>query len=68
MCIQNYQIGFAKTSEFAKFFRLSPRTVSGWIRTGKLRAINFGSEQAPEYRIPHTEVDRFLAQLKRPVL
>lgn len=42
------------THEFAEALRISPKTVSAWIRAGKLKAVKF----AGVIRIPKTELDR----------
>lgn len=40
--------------EVAESFRVSPKTVSAWIRAGKLKAYKFSGS----VRIPREELDR----------
>jgi excisionase family DNA binding protein len=45
------------THEFAEALRISPKTVSGWIRAGKLKAVKV----AGIIRIPREELDKLFA-------
>jgi excisionase family DNA binding protein len=45
------------THEFAEALRISPKTVSAWIRAGKLKSVKF----AGVIRIPREELDKLFA-------
>lgn len=46
--------------QVASRLKLNPETVRRWLREGRLRGIRFGGSGG--YRIPQSEVERFLAQ------
>jgi len=45
----------------AAMLQLKPATIRTWIRQGKIRAVYLGSDAAG-YRIPLSEIERFLKQ------
>lgn len=47
--------------EVAERLRVSEQTVRRWLRAGRMRGSMIGGTRAG-YRIPESEVDRFLAQ------
>jgi excisionase family DNA binding protein len=48
---------YLEVSDLAEHFQVSRKTVIGWIRSGKLRAIQPGGRHGA-YRIPATELER----------
>lgn len=46
--------------EIAKLLRVSPEKVLGWIRRGKLKAVNVGDGFRPRYRVSRENLDVFL--------
>lgn len=48
---------YLSVGEFARTFDMSAKTVSMWIRQGKVAAVQPGGPGG-KYRIPATEVDR----------
>jgi excisionase family DNA binding protein len=45
-----------KIEDAAKFFRVKPKTVRGYIRDGRLDAMKFGRD----YRLTQTALDKFM--------
>lgn len=45
--------------EWAEIQHVPIKTVWKQIRTGRIRAINYGSKTQPRYRIPESEIDRY---------
>jgi excisionase family DNA binding protein len=46
--------------EIAKLLRVSPEKVLGWIRRGKLKAVNVSDGFRPRYRVSQEDLDAFL--------
>ena len=52
----------------AKYMRVSPKRVCGWISTGELIGVNIGDQSCPRWRILPDDLERFLiARRSRPV-
>lgn len=51
-----------KISQVARIFKVSPRTVRGWIKDGKLKA-----EKTPgkQWRIPYSEITKKFGEGRR---
>ncbi len=47
------------TKEVAELLRLSPITLSRWMREGKVKGIHFGRRR---WRIPESEVERLILE------
>lgn len=53
-------MSFRTKSEVAKYFRVHPRTVERWLKSGLLRGHKLGSGKTALWRIPDTEVQNLL--------
>lgn len=52
---------FLTPPEIAKLLRVRESKVLGWIRSGRLPAINVSDGQRPRYRVRRADLDAFLA-------
>jgi len=55
---------FLTRKEIAKFFRVHERTVDRWIKSGELRGYKLGAGKMAIWRIPKSEIKRFLDKHK----
>ena len=55
---------FLTRKEVAKYFRVDPRTVERWLKSGKLKGYKLGKGQTAPWRIDMAEVKKFLAKNK----
>ena len=56
-------------TQVAERFDVSPETVSAWIRSGELAAVNVSAGKVPRYRIEEQDLERFLQSrqtIRRP--
>jgi excisionase family DNA binding protein len=51
---------FLTKEEVAKFFRVHPRTVARWLKSGLLIGYKLGGGKTALWRIPSEEVEIFL--------
>lgn len=51
---------FFTRSEVAQYFKVHPRTVERWLRSGNLVGYKLGNSKTSPWRIPKEEVDKFL--------
>lgn len=47
--------------EIAKLLRIRQAKPVGWIKSGRLKAINVGDGKRPRYRVSRSALDEFLA-------
>jgi len=50
--------------EVATYFRVNPRTVERWLKSGKLNGYKLGEGNTAPWRISMTELKAFLAKNK----
>ena len=55
---------FLTRKEVAEFFRVDPRTVERWLRSGRLNVYKLGKGKTAPWRIDMKEVKKFLAKNK----
>ncbi len=55
---------FLTRKEVAKEFRVDPRTVERWLKSGKLKGYKLGKGQTAPWRIDIEEVKKFLTKHK----
>jgi excisionase family DNA binding protein len=55
---------FKTRKETAEFFRVNPRTVERWLKSGKLRGYKLGKGTTAPWRIDIAEIKKFLAKYK----
>lgn len=51
---------FLTRREVAKYFRVHERTVDRWIKNGDLKGYKLGSGDRTLWRIPKSEIKRFM--------
>ncbi len=51
---------FLTREEVAKYFRVHPRTIERWLKSGELKGYKLGKGKTSLWRIPKGEVKRFL--------
>ncbi|OGN20143.1 MAG: hypothetical protein A3I32_01950 [Candidatus Yanofskybacteria bacterium RIFCSPLOWO2_02_FULL_45_10] len=51
---------FFTKNEVAKYFRVHPRTVERWLKSGLLKGHKLGKGNTALWRIPDTEVEALL--------
>ena len=51
---------FLTLEEVAKYFRVHPRTVERWLKKGDLKGYKLGGGKTSLWRIPESEVKKFL--------
>ena len=56
---------FLTRKEVAKYFRVSERTIDRWIDAGSLKGYKLGSGKTSLWRIPKSEVKKFLEKSKK---
>lgn len=52
---------FLTPPEVASLLRCRESKVLGWVRSGRLAAVNLSEGQRPRYRVRRTDLDEFLA-------
>ena len=55
---------FLTRTEVAKYFRVDPRTVERWLRSGKITGYKLGKGKTAPWRITMTEIKKFMAKNK----
>lgn len=55
---------FLTREEVAKYFRVHPRTVERWLRSGSLKGHKLGGGKTSLWRISKEEIKRFLDKHK----
>ncbi|MFH1769194.1 MAG: helix-turn-helix domain-containing protein [Parcubacteria group bacterium] len=55
---------FKTRKEVAEFFRVDPRTVERWLKSGKLKGYKLGKGKTAPWRIDVEEINKFLAKYK----
>ena len=55
---------FKTRKEVAKLFRVDPRTVERWLKSGKLKGYKLGKGKTAPWRIDMAEVKKFLDKHK----
>ena len=55
---------FLTREEVAKYFRVHIRTVERWLRSGALKGYKLGNSKTALWRIPKSEVKKFLEKHK----
>lgn len=50
--------------EVAEIFRVDPRTVERWLKSGKMSGYKLGSGKTAPWRITMVEINKFLARNK----
>lgn len=55
---------FFTRSEAAKYFRVHPRTVERWLKSGLLKGHKFGKGKTALWRIPFAEIKNLLEKSK----
>lgn len=60
------ETGMMTTKQVAEELNVHIKTVRRWINSGKIEAVNIGSEDmyGQRYRIPRQEFEKFLRQRK----
>jgi excisionase family DNA binding protein len=56
---------FKTRKEVAEFFRVDPRTVERWLKSGKLKGYKLGKGKTAPWRIDMAEIKKFLEKNKR---
>jgi excisionase family DNA binding protein len=56
---------FKTRKEVAEMFRVDPRTVERWLKSGKLKGYKLGKGQTAPWRIDMAEIKKFLEKNKR---
>ena len=56
---------FMTKEEVAKYFRVHPRTVERWLKDGGLKGYKLGESKTSLWRIPKSEVKKFLDKSKK---
>ncbi len=51
---------FSTREEVAKYFRVHPRTIDRWLKSGLLKGHKLGEGKTALWRIPDTEIEIFL--------
>lgn len=51
---------FLTRSQVAEYFKVHPRTVERWLKSGNLKGYKLGKAKTSPWRIPKEEVDKFL--------
>ncbi len=51
-------------ARFAQILDKSERTIYRYIQSGKIEATNTGSEAQPEYKIPKSQLDKFVEDVE----
>lgn len=51
---------FLTRKEAAEFFRVNPRTVERWLRSGKMKGYKLGKGKTSPWRINKVEINKFL--------
>ena len=55
---------FLTRNEVAKYFRVHPRTVERWLVNGSLKGYKLGGGNTALWRIPKSEIKKFLEKHK----
>ena len=55
---------FLTRKEVAKYFRVSERTIDRWIDSGTLKGYKLGKGKTALWRIPKSEIKKFLDKSK----
>lgn len=55
---------FKTRKEVAEMFRVDPRTVERWLKSGKLKGYKLGKGQTAPWRIDIAEINKFLEKNK----
>jgi len=55
---------FLTREEVAKYFRVHPRTVERWLKNGSLQGYKLGGGKTSLWRIPKSEIKKFLEKYK----
>jgi len=55
---------FLTREEVAKYFRVHMRTVDRWLQNGSLKGYKLGKGRTALWRIPESEINRFLKKSK----
>ena len=55
---------FLTKDQVAKYFKVNPRTVERWLKNGSLKAYKLGKGKTSLWRIPKSEITRFLNKHK----
>lgn len=56
---------FLTRSEVAKYFRVHDRTVERWLVSGNLKGYKLGTGKTALWRIPKSEIKKFLEKSKQ---
>ncbi len=57
-------MNFLTKGEVAKYFRVHPRTVERWLKTGLLKGYKLGKGKTALWRIPETEKENLLKRTR----
>jgi len=55
---------FLTREEVARYFRVHPRTIERWLRSGDLKGYKLGKGKTSLWRIPEDDVKKFLEKHK----
>jgi len=55
---------FLTRSEVARFLRVHPRTIERWLLNGNLKGYKLGNGKTALWRIPKSEINKFLNEYK----
>jgi len=58
----NEEFRFMTVKEFSLKMKIHPRIARRWIKDGKVKAYNSGSEKRMIWRIPYSEIQRIHAE------
>ena len=62
--VYNKHMEFKTRKEVAEFFRVNPRTVERWLKSGKLKGYKLGRGKTAPWRIDMAEIKKFLLKNK----